>query len=700
MKEFKFIRGKYTNESIFDSNVTENALFAYDGTSQLIGLDTENNQDFQNYIARIANDRVADIYTFFSSQFSFRGELTRPDGGDPYYRFIPTTKEHPSQDSNVTVPSDVRAVAQNYLASHLTTNANPAAVSLYINDDEMTDQAIKFIFNNDENKAFFRTCHFKLSGTLKERGYGPANGRLSNVYLATDNKISSDFNEDGSEREIAFTEDKVFHNGRVQKTVEPLTVDVIIDTQALGNATEIGYAAAYTAASGYSIISDNQPQSSVGYNPNTEIDVYKNIYKGLVTSSANSALNAKTSSAERTTEDTLYSLANGILTAHGDTDALAAGSYYKIYSAGTTLAYSNTDGSYTLVDNNLYRSMPPLSIVSVDSTVTYPEESDTRVVIHSSKKVASLTTTITDVPATYDASGAEKTKAKKLYTINATYDDATTPFTSTVDSSSYNGDNNAFMGAINGILDGFVIYEKVNDADATDNTTYYVYDGNVTFTQKAVCRFTYGEYVVKKYYRTVKSGYRVYGTDVTLTKYAVGNVYIEPTNVESVSIVSCDSKGNVTGYNYYQVTEDDKNPIAYNNKVEYRIPTLPTDRALFIKDYNDSFSGFYVLEVNSSKPDESSLRTVQNRDLVETTISVYSSSRITNVYCYGDAVYEDDSDDTHSYVAYNTDWSDEKTFIGGDNRNVEIGDGNIIRPKITSTMDRKIIDYSVAVSVD
>lgn len=698
MKEFKFIRGKYTNESIFDSNVTENALFAYDGTSQLIDLDTENNQDFQNYIARIANDRVADIYTFFSSQFSFRGELTRPDGGDPYYRFIPTTKEHPSQDSNVTVPSDVRTVAQNYLASHLTTNAYPAAVSLYINDDERTDQAIKFIFNNDEDKAFFRTCHFKLSGTLKERGYGPANGLLSRVYLATDNKISSDFNEDGSEREIAFTEDKVFHNGRVQKTVEPLTVDVVIDTQALGNATEIRYAAAYTAASGYSIISDNQPQSSVGYNPNAEINVYENIYRGLVISSANSALNAKTSRAERTTEDTLYSLANGILTAHSGTDALAAGSYYKRYSAGTTLAYSNTDRSYTLVDNNLYRKKEPLSIANVSSTVTYPEESDTRVVIHSSKKVASLTTTITDVPATQGTDGAASAEAKKLYTIKATYDNGTS-FTNTVDSSSYSGDN-TFKDAINAILDDFVIYDKVNDADATDNTTYYVYDGNATFTQKTVYRFTYDNYVVTNYYRTVKNGYRVYRTNVKLTKYAVGNVYIEPTNVESVSIVSCDSNGKVTGYIYYQVTEDDKNPIAYNNKVEYRIPTLPTGRALFIKGYNDSFSGFYVLEVNSSKPDESSLRTVQNSDLVETTISVYSSSRITNVYCYGDAVYEDDGDDTYSYVAYNTDWSDEKTFIGGDNRNVEIGDGNIIRPKITSTIDRKIIDYSVAVSVD
>ena len=44
MKEFKFIRGKYTSESIFDSEITDNALFAFDSESEKVNLASTNNE--------------------------------------------------------------------------------------------------------------------------------------------------------------------------------------------------------------------------------------------------------------------------------------------------------------------------------------------------------------------------------------------------------------------------------------------------------------------------------------------------------------------------------------------------------------------------------------------------------------------------------------------------------------------------------
>jgi hypothetical protein len=48
MREFKFIRGKYTDENIFNSDETNNCLFAYDSKGSLVEFTEKNDKDFQD----------------------------------------------------------------------------------------------------------------------------------------------------------------------------------------------------------------------------------------------------------------------------------------------------------------------------------------------------------------------------------------------------------------------------------------------------------------------------------------------------------------------------------------------------------------------------------------------------------------------------------------------------------------------------
>ena len=74
MREFKFIRGIYTNENIFNTDEISKCLFAYDSKGELVSFNEVNNDDFQQKF--LSPGRISKIYTFRPNQFTFNSTKT------------------------------------------------------------------------------------------------------------------------------------------------------------------------------------------------------------------------------------------------------------------------------------------------------------------------------------------------------------------------------------------------------------------------------------------------------------------------------------------------------------------------------------------------------------------------------------------------------------------------------------------------
>ena len=80
MREFKFIRGIYTNENIFNTDEISNCLFAYDSNGALVSFNEVNNDDFQQKF--LSPDRISKIYTFRPNQFTV--SATKEENSYPF----------------------------------------------------------------------------------------------------------------------------------------------------------------------------------------------------------------------------------------------------------------------------------------------------------------------------------------------------------------------------------------------------------------------------------------------------------------------------------------------------------------------------------------------------------------------------------------------------------------------------------------
>ena len=251
MREFKFIRGIYTNENIFNTDEISNCLFAYNSEGELVSFNEVNNDDFQRKF--LSPDRISKIYTFRPSQFT----ISATKEGDDYpFTFIANKKTY---DDSEDVPPKVIKAAESYIKSKTTSiiKTKDKVPKLNLEGNTIEKTTVEFTFGK---KTFTRNLVFKVSGTLNESGYLLANGENITAY--------SDITDTGSAKPGAF------YNGHFQSKVSSQQKDVILNPLEVSNADDLNIATSYTPKDGFIFVVNGQIKSGVDYSDNLEFLLY------------------------------------------------------------------------------------------------------------------------------------------------------------------------------------------------------------------------------------------------------------------------------------------------------------------------------------------------------------------------------------------------------------------------------------------
>ena len=257
MREFKFIRGKYTNENIFNSDETKACLFAYDSEGSLVQFTEKNNKEFQDKFAGLSSDRISEIYTFRPNQFTI--SATKDVNNNYSFTFVANEMTY---DNSEAIPENVRKAAESHIKSETTTyiktTDNVPKLNLEGNTIEKT--TVKFTFGK---KTFTRNLVFKVSGTLEESGYLLANGENVTAY-------SDIANTDNPKK-------GVFYNGHFQIIVQSQPKDVVLNPLKVTKEGDLNVATSYTTSENFIFVVNGQIKNRVDYSDDLEFLLYTKI---------------------------------------------------------------------------------------------------------------------------------------------------------------------------------------------------------------------------------------------------------------------------------------------------------------------------------------------------------------------------------------------------------------------------------------
>ena len=242
MREFKFIRGIYTNENIFNTDEISNCLFAYDSNGALVSFNEVNNDGFQQKF--LSSDRISKIYTFRPSQFT----ISATKEGENYpFTFVANEMTY---DNSEAIPPNVKEAAELYIKSKTTSiiKTKDKVPKLNLEGNTIEKTTVEFTF---DKKTFTRNLVFKVSGTLKESGYLLANGENITAY--------SDINDTKTEKL------GVFYNGRFQSKVQSQSKDVVLSPLEVSNAGNLNIATSYTTNENFIFVVNGQIKNRVDY---------------------------------------------------------------------------------------------------------------------------------------------------------------------------------------------------------------------------------------------------------------------------------------------------------------------------------------------------------------------------------------------------------------------------------------------------
>ena len=251
MREFKFIRGKYTNENIFNTDEISNCLFAYDSNGELVSFNEVNNDAFQQKF--LSSDRISKIYTFRPSQFT----ISATKEGESYpFTFVANEKTY---DNSEDVPQDVRSAAESYIESQTIANIKTInkVPKLNIEGNPIEKTTVEFTFGD---KTFTRNLVFKVSGKLRESGYLLANGEDITAYSDISN---TDNPKTG-----------VFYNGHFQIKVQSQSKDVVLNPLEVTKNGVLNVATSYTTSENFIFVVNGQIKNRVDYSDNLEFLLY------------------------------------------------------------------------------------------------------------------------------------------------------------------------------------------------------------------------------------------------------------------------------------------------------------------------------------------------------------------------------------------------------------------------------------------
>ena len=251
MREFKFIRGIYTNENIFNTDEISNCLFAYDSKGELVSFNEVNNDAFQQKF--LSSDRISKIYTFRPSQFT----ISATKEGESYpFTFVANEMTY---DNSESIPIEVRKAAKEYIESQTIANIKTInkVPKLNIEGNPIEKTTVEFAFGD---KTFTRNLVFKVSGKLNESGYLLANGEDITAY--------SDITDDSSKKS------GVFYNGHFQSKVSSKQKDVVLNPLEVTNGGALNVATSYTTNENFIFVVNGQIKNRVDYSDNLEFLLY------------------------------------------------------------------------------------------------------------------------------------------------------------------------------------------------------------------------------------------------------------------------------------------------------------------------------------------------------------------------------------------------------------------------------------------
>lgn len=270
MREFKFIRGIYKNESVLNQDETKDTLFALYGDGSSILLDTKNDEDFQEKIVGLKSDN-REIYTIRPSQF--KATATKKSFGNYTFTY---DLDGDVYDNSKKFPDDVKAAAATLLGEK-TTAGIPDKPSLILSDANETPTSVEFIY---DNKSFKKNLYFRVFGDVVEFSITPANDTAT-AYKMIDGNVSYNDYTTG-----------IFYNGKKQEEIQSSNRDIAKYEIVVNSTGYLGVASQYRAETNFKFLIDQKLLDVVNYSDNLTFDLYNKVNKYLILVDAGAALNA------------------------------------------------------------------------------------------------------------------------------------------------------------------------------------------------------------------------------------------------------------------------------------------------------------------------------------------------------------------------------------------------------------------------
>lgn len=272
MREFKFIRGIYKDESVLNQDETRDTLFALYGDGSSILLDTKNDEDFQEKIVGLESDD-REIYTVRPSQFSV--EATKQNDGE--YTVTYTLNEK-TYDGSKAFPDNVKKAAENHLSEN-TKAKIPDKPSLFFSDENRKSTPVKFTF---EGKTINKSLFFRVTGNMKEFTRTEAEGMGITAYKVIDNEVKYEDMTSGT-----------FYKGRKQELIEPERREIAPDS-ITGvndkNYENLDVASSYTTEDGFWFVNNDKLLETIQYNDPFNTKLYKEISNYIIEVNTSEAL--------------------------------------------------------------------------------------------------------------------------------------------------------------------------------------------------------------------------------------------------------------------------------------------------------------------------------------------------------------------------------------------------------------------------
>ncbi len=686
MRQFKFIRGKYTDENIFNSDETTACLFAYDKNGELVELTVKNDKDFQDKFAKLSSDRLSEIYTLRPSQFTISAKQQSDDSYDFTY-----TPDEITFDKSRDIPIAVRnAAAAKLKAASVAFDTSNGKPNLIFSDSALTKT--KAVFNL-EGKTFERNLKFVITGKLKERGYATAQGENIDAYPTDGDKIDFGGEGDVGTKIVNGT----FYQGRLQTAAPTETGSIIHNTKTINTSGDLDLAKNYLAKSGFSFIKDGKFTTNIPYNDDLSFTLYEKVTSYLTTATAAKA--AVTNKQFSSNESKYKSIGDGKYELYSSASAYDENvQYFLIKQGGTsspklrklsgttvdTYSVITEEDGYYLVDNNTPKHTTDLGfyqknineILSSGPSGGSKTIGDARIAFvkngDSWEKLPASAVITQKYYATLD-NGNTKTYIDSI-TINAAGDKYTVNGNIQFPSScGINADllyNNIVLTTRNFCMfdasnPGQYINSAYLDTAVVSGATGLDWNGYFYTLEEAAITTTY----------SLKTGYVAYEKNETLTSLIDGNkntVYERNTN-EKTTIDSLE-------YNFYHLNTG----TAYMYKGDCTVPAGLRRATEFVEGYAASYERYYVFKDNQ-------LSNISAEDLLnKSTIDYYENN---NHHIVGNGVYDDDSTDTTRYVAL----SDDKWVTGLpiNKDNTLVNENNVISPNTTNNVLRFITEVEV-----